>query len=405
LLTLSTLLKINEKTFNKANKVIKDIKELTSSLKSAIKEIALASIWTKLANKGVSNIENILDKLTIFSIKLAENKKIIKEATKTAKNITALTGYLLISSIFLSIEAVVGIPALLGAKFLNTLVDIITPTAQKLAENKKHISKAVTTSALLVTFTGIMSVASLALATIAVTGIPALIGSAFLIGIVSLNVITFKMLNKAKKNIVAGSIVMALMSTSLILYGISLKKITDATKNVSWKQVAIIGTSLLTLALATAVLGIPAVAPFIALGAISLSILSIGLLIYSTALGKMTNATKDLKMKQVLAIGASIVSIGLPVALLGALSIPIALGSVILGTMSFSLYTFAKSLKLINELGSPTKTVNQLLGAMKNVRDFFVENSLKINIVRRAKRYGKIMKPFAETAKRLSKLK
>ena len=343
LLTLSTLLKNNEKTFNKANKVTKDIKELASSLKSAIKEIALASTWTKLANKGVSSINKILDKLTFLSLKLIQNKNNIKEAKKSAKNISVITGNLLISSIFLSM--------------------------------------------------------------LAVTGIPALIGSTLLLGIVSLNIFTFKMLNKSKKSILTGSILMALMGSSLILYGIALKKITDATKNVSWKQVAIIGASLLTLALATAALGIPAVAPFIALGSISLSILSIGLLIYSTALGKMTNATKDLKMKQVLIIGGSILSIGIPVASLGLLSIPITLGSITLGVMSYSLYTFAKSLKLVSNIGSTEKAVQQVLSAMKNVRDFFINNSLKLKVIRSAKRYSKIMKPFSKTANHLSKLK
>ena len=397
----------HEKTFNKANKITKDIKELASSLKNAIKEIALSSSWTKLANKGITNIETTLDKLSDLYIKLIENKNNIKEANKAAQNLSILTGNLFFSSIFLTTMAVTGIPAMLGAGFSRLFVAILMPSIKKLAENNENIIKATKSSLSFVVFTGVMLLASFALTKIAKSGQQALIGSGFLFGIVTINALTFKLISLPffEKSIEKGSILMAKMGASLILYAISLNIITKATKGVTFKQVAIIASTLTIFALATAALGNPVVQAFITPGVSSLALMSLGLLAYSISLSLINKATKDLKFNQILIVGGSILSIGLPVAALGALSPIVALGSLVLGTMSFSLYTFAKSLKMINDIGSTEKSVQQILSSMKTVRDFFIENSLKFKVIRRAKRYSKIMKPFAQTAKYLSKLK
>ena len=406
LLTLSQVLKKNEKIFNSANKVAKDIKELVSSLNKVMKKLFFASLWAKLANNGFTSIKQCIDKLLPLSKKITKNKKDIKEGSKSAMKITALVGNLLITSIFLTIAAVVGVPALLGIKVLSKIINLVIPPTKKLAKNKKQLGEAVASSVLFVAFTGVMAVASLALATIAVTGIPALIGSIFLMGIVKLNIFTFKMINKSKKNIITGSVLMALMGVSLLIYGIALGKITKATEKVTWKQVGIIATTLVFLALATAAIGIPAVAPFIALGAVSMSILSIGLLIFGTALGKLSKATENLKMKQILIVSGSIITLGMSTAMLGMLTIPISLGSITLGMMSMSLYTFSKSLKLISDMGEvPMKTLHQVLNAMKEVRNFFIKNALRIRAIKNAKKYKKMMEPFSKTVEHLTKLK
>ena len=405
IISLSQIIAKNKKDIDTGAKAAKPINELVSSLNKAMRKLAFTSMWAKVASIGIDSIEKTVDKLIPLSKKLSKNKKDIENSKKTAKNITALVGNLLISSIFLTAAAVVGIPAILGAKVISKIIDIIVPAAKKLSRNSKHLGSAVASSLLFVAFTGIMGVASLALASIAVIGIPALIGSAVVMGVVAMNILTFKMLNKAKKNILIGSVMMALMGTSLILYGIALGKITKATENVTWKQVGIIAGTVVVLALATAAIGIPAVAACVALGSLVMPLMSFGIKIFASAIGEVSKATENLKMKQVLTFAGSLLAIGTPIAGLGVLSIPIGLGSLVLGTMSSSLYTFVKSLKIISDMGEvPTKTLNQVLNSMKVVRDFFIKNSLKYKVTKSAKRYKKLFEPLIKSTELLSKL-
>ena len=465
ILSLSRIIKKNEKTFIAANKITKDIKELVSSLTTIMKDLFFASLWSKLANNAIKNIENVFDKIIPFSNKLAKTKKDVDNGAKAAKNITILIGNLLITSIFLTITAVIGIPAILGAKVVGKIIDIIMPSIRELSNNNKHLSKAVASSVLFVAFSGIMSVASLALASVAVTGIPALIGSVFLLGIVAINVVTFKMLKSAQKNILIGSAMMGLMSISLLIYGIALGKITKATENVTWKQVGIIATTLIMLALATAVMGEPTTATFISLGSLTMTLLSAGLIVFGTALGKISKATENLKFKQVLLVAGSILALGLPVAGAGFLSVPITLGSialsalslaltpflktisnvskatenlkmeqldlvtssmsklglavagmsiltvpitlgsVALGTMGSSLFVFVKTLKMINDMGNiPQKEVETVLIIMKTVGNFFKNNALKLKSLAVARMYQQIMIPLGKAITHLSKL-
>jgi hypothetical protein len=406
ILSLSQIIAKNKKDIESGAKAAKPINELVSSLNKAMRKLALTSMFAKVASIGIDSIEKTVDKLIPLSKKLSKNKKDIENSKKSAKNITALVGNLLISSIFLTASAVVGVPAILGAKVISKIIDIIVPAAKKLSRNRKHLGNAVASSLLFVAFTGIMGVASLALTSIAVMGIPALIGSAVVMGVVAMNVFTFKMLSKAKKNIVIGSVMMALMSTSLILYGIALGKITKATENVTWKQVGVIAGTVVVLGLATAAIGIPAVAACVALGSLVMPFMSFGLQIFASTISGVSKAAENIKMKEVLKFAGTMLAFGLPISALGVLSIPIGLGSLVLGTMSSSLYTFVKSLKIISDMGgTPTKALDQVLNSMKVVRNFFIKNSLKISVTKNAKRYKKLIEPLIKSTELLSKLK
>ena len=466
LISISKLLSKNAKIFSEANKTTKDIKELVISLNEIMKELVFATLWAKLANKNIASIENTFNTLIPVAKKLTKNKKDIDDSIKSAKNIIILTGNLLISSIFLTAAAIVSIPALLGAKALAKIIDIIIPATKKLSKNKKYIGDAVLSAISLVAFTGVMTIASLALTAIAIMGVPALIGSAVLLGVVAINIVTFKMISNAKKNIIMGSIIMGIMSASLLLYGIALNKITKATENVTWKQVGIIASTLVILALATAVLGEPTTAVFISLGSLTMSLLSMGLLVFGTALNKISKATENLKMTHVLLVGGSIMALALPVAGIGVLSgpialgsialtalslalipflktltnvskatenldmkqldvvkksmwklglsiaemailtIPITLGSVAIGAMGTSLFVFTKTLKSIKDIGGiPQKEVETTLDIMRLVGDFYKNNPLNFKSLRTSILYQMMMRPFGKVVKHLNKLK
>ena len=346
LIPLSITLKNNKKNFDEALKVSKNITVLAGNLLVTSIFLTIAAGTGLLATFGSKCLSKMIDTITPVAEKLTKNKKNFDEALKVSKNITVLAGNLLVTSIFLTIAAGTGLLATFGSKCLSKMIDTIIPVAEKLTKNNKKFSKAINSALILTAFTGIMTIASLALATIAVTGIPAMIGSVFMAGIVKINLFTFKILSKASETIKKGGKNMAIMGVSLLIFGIALGKISDATKNMSWKQLGMIGTLTVGFGLAIAALGVPTVATFVMLG------------------------------------------------------------SGVLGAMGIALYTFAKSLKLMNDLGKvPTKTLNQVLNAIKKVKDFFIENSIERKVVKQARRYKRMMRPFGNTIKHLAKLK
>ena len=465
ILTISKKLQKNETLFDNAQKIAKNIKELVLALNKVIFKLFSASLFAKFSEKGISNIESIIDKLSSLSKKLIKIKD-IEKGKETAKQMTVLTGNLLVTSIFLTISAVTGgpallgaiilnkmvdkiipvveklsknnkhinksidssilltactglmavtsiilatiavtgIPALLGAIILNKMIDKIIPVVEKLSKNNKHINKAIDSSILLTACTGLMAVTSIILATIAVTGIPALLGSILMVGIVKLNIYTFKLLSKAQKPISKGAIVMSIMSVSLILYGIALKKISDATKNMDFKQIAIITS--ITLILSGTIIGLGYLIIPIGLGSMALGLMGVSLISYGIALKKISDATKSLTMENIVLVSESMLALGKAVAKMAILTVPITLGGVALGIMGVTLYTFVKTLKIISDMNDvPTKKVYQILTAMKLVGNFFKNNKLGLKSVWNANKYKLIMRPFAGTIKHLSKLK
>ena len=405
LLTLSKALQKNEKIFNTARKSSKSIEELSNSLCKAMYKLVFAALWSQLGTTAIGCIEYMIDSLITLAKKLKKSKKYFNDGAKAAKDIRIFVGNLLVTSILLTISLVTIVPALLGSLCLQLLVDTLIPTAKKLSKNNKQVSQAAGTALIFTAFTGLMMISSFFLTKIAENGVMPLLGSIIVLGVVSVSIITFKILNKAKKNVIVGAILMAIMSVSLLLFGIALGKITKATENVTWKQVAIIATTLVMLALATAVMGEPTTASFIMLGSITMSVLSMGLIIFGTALGKIAKATKRLKFKQVALVAGSMMTLGLAVAGMAILTIPIGLGAVALGTMGSALYLFVKSLKMINDMGSvPKKEVNDVISVMRNTGSFFKKNALSFKAIRSAWKYQQIMIPFGKAVQHLVKL-
>ena len=397
-------LNIDKKEFDNITKVINAAPEIVKSLSKIgwrIKFIIKSGTIQKL-NEILVGKNSIL---TIANV-LKENKKSFEEGQKNAKQVTILVGNLLVSSIFLTIAFFTAGSAILGAKLLDKMLNAIIPVVEKLSKSNKQMSKASDAAISFVVCTGLLAISSVFLATIAVTGIPALLGSLLLVGIVKLNVSTFKILSKAQKNIIKGAISMAIMSVSLILYGIALKKIVDATKNVTLKQILMLTTLTAVLVGCVVAMGIPFVFPYILIGSIAMGVLGLSLIAFGKALDKLGKATKNLKMKQILLVAGSMVTLAAAVGGMAIFAIPVAIGSITLGVMGATLRVFVKTLKMISDMGTvPTKEVHQVLNVMKVVGDFFGSNGLSIKAIWRAYKYKSIMRPFAGAIKHLSKLK
>ena len=468
LLSLSHELQKNKNIFIKANKISKDIKELSIELNKAMMKLLFASLKVKNGVNGVKNIESTINKLIYLSEYLVKNKKVIENGIIVAKNITTLagnlvlssifltigatvaapailgaklltkmvdktislakklsknksiidkgakvakdlsiiTGNLVISSIFLTIGATVAVPAMLGAIFLRKMVDIIIPIFKKLSKNNRYIKKAIPSSLGLIVITGCIAVTSLILAKIAkTTGLSAILGSILVLGIVSLNVLAFKMLGKAFTTITKGAISMAVMSLSLLLFSSTLNKIVNTTKNVTFKQVGMIAALTVVLGGSVAVLGIPALFPFILLGSISMSIIGFALRPFAKTLGIITKETKNLKFKDIILITGSMMTLALGISALSFLLVPVLLGNITLKAINKTFGSFVRTLKIIHDMGTiPTKQVNEVLNVMGAVGKFFKENTLKIKTTRSAKRYKKIMNIFSSAVQPLIKL-
>ena len=405
IMIISKSLKKNDKLFAEAAKISNDIKELLSSLKKTLRSLFFASLWSKVASFGIESIDSTVDKILTLSKKLSKNEKDIKTGTKNAKKITALIGNLLVTSIFLTAAVVTGLPALLGALFLKLMVNIIIPIAKKLSKNKKHIGKAIVSALGLVAFTGLMAITSLLLKSIAKTGLDALLGSVLMFGIVLVNVFTFKILSKTLKTIIIGAIGMLIMSLSLMVFSSTVKKITDATKGVTFKQVAVIAAMTLVLAGSVMLLGIPALFPFILMGSISMGIMGFALRPFAKSLSIIAKATKTLKMKHIGLVAGAMMTLGLGIAAMALLLIPVGLGALTINAMSRPLLRFVTTLKIISEMQTvPLKQLRQVLQGMRMVGNFFKGNKLKLKAIWNAAKYNRIMPPFISATYALSAL-
>ena len=347
ILTISKTLLKNEKGFIKANSAAKNLKELTTSLNKAMIKMIITSFLSRMiSDKSIQAIEKMLNNLTNIARKLSKEKNVINKGVEASKQVTILVSNLFATSMLLTTSIAPALLGSIGALSLKLMIETTMWSINTLSKNKKSIETSTKSAKALAVFAGQMAITSFMFATIAVTGIPAIAGMLLMKGILWLSKKMFKTLDKSKVSITKGAIVMLLMGGSLILYGIALKKISEATKGMEWKQFGMIAALTGTFAVAIAALGIPIVAGFVALGSITL------------------------------------------------------------GVMGLSLLTFSKSLKMINDMGNiPSKPLQQVLDTMNMVKNFFVENALDRKAIKNARRYKRMLRPFGNTIKHLAKLK
>jgi hypothetical protein len=527
LLNVAKSLQKNEKTFNAAANSAKNIKELVSSLNRAMWKLILSALLSKVATFGINSLEILLDKMLPLCKKLTKNQDSIDKATKVAKNVTTLVGKLLVTSIyltlaiftglpamvgtlflneitdrvvsiaksliknknnidkgakeaskitvlignllitsvFLTVALVTGLPAILGALMLKAMVSVIIPIIKKLSKSNKNIAKGILASLGILAFTGIMAITSLILSQVAKVGAQALLGSLVLLGITVVNVIIFAILGMAKNFITKGAGVMILMSLALIFYGISLGILVKATKDLSFKQIGVLALVTVLFGGIMAVLGIPVVAGFVALGALVMGLMGLALLPYAFSISLVAKAVKDIDLKQMSVAALSIVILGgataaigalLPLIVLGSLSlfamalalppfiktldqieklknlkmkqiltvvgamgtlalgisgmaiflIPVGLGAATLYAMAKPLSSFVGTLKILSDMGTvPMKQVKDTIAAMKIIAKFFKKNALSWKASLNANAYNRIMGPLNRAAKSLVKIK
>ena len=116
---------------------------------------------------------------------------------------------------------------------------------------------------------------SMILVGIAALSIPAMLGALLMRGVVWLLIGTFKLLNKSRRTVLKGSLVLLLMSTSIIAFGLGLGLMTKVVKDITLKDVGLMIASIAGVGLAVAGIGLLSIP--IALGGAAMLLLSASL--------------------------------------------------------------------------------------------------------------------------------
>jgi hypothetical protein len=428
-------------------------------------KLLFAALFAKIAEFGVKSLDALVNKIIPLATKLEQNKKTIEEGEKAAKQISTLTGRLLLSAIYLTLSIAFIIPAAIGAFFLKILVEkLLIPLATTLSDNHQQIKNASKSALTIAAFTGLMMVTTLFLTVIAKNSLEALLGAAVLIGVVYLCNIAFQTLSTNQQQIYDGALALLAMSGALIVFGFSLGIIINATKDVTFEQVGAIALLTLLFGVTVGILG--SIYETVLWGSLVLAVMGISLLVFAPALERICKATKEVTFEQVGVIASIIGALALEVAALGLLWLPMVAGSAVLGIMTASLtpfsitlerickatkdlteddinlvsnsmsilgngiasmswltlpiqmgavaiqsmgialYPFVSMLKVLSEIETvPTDSIDDVLSALDKVSSYFKNNSLSFKTIWAAENYMYIMPPFISCVRSLAILK
>ena len=298
----------------------------------------------------------------------------------------------------LSKVAIFAIPAKLG---LNVIEKLFLGSKRKpggllavfreVDKNKKTIKSGSKSMKEILAATGAMFLTSILLSGLAVTGVPAMLGALAMKGIVWIMKGTFEILNKAKKNALQGSLVLLIMSSSLITFALGLGLMVNAVKGMKWKDFGMMMASIAAISAVFAVIGIPAVTALIGLGSIAVLAMGASLLLFSIGLAKTINALKGTDWDEFNEMSKSIWKLGLEISKVGALSIPIGLGSSALILMGGSLFLFGGAIKSWMKLSNIQPALDNIKNAVKSVKDV-VKDRFDMKSVRQLRKVGRTLK-------------
>ena len=298
----------------------------------------------------------------------------------------------------LSKVAIFAIPAKLG---LNVIEKLFLGSKRKpggllavfreVDNNKKIIKSGDKSMKEILAATGAMFLTSILLSGLAVTGVPAMLGALAMKGIVWIMKGTFEILNKAKKNALQGSLVLLIMSSSLITFALGLGLMVNAVKGMKWKDFGMMMASIAAISAVFAVIGIPAVTALIGLGSIAVLAMGASLLLFSIGLAKTINALKGTDWDEFNEMSKSIWKLGLEISKVGALSIPIGLGSSALILMGGSLFLFGGAIKSWMKLSNIQPALDNIKNAVKSVKDV-VKDRFDMKSVRQLRKVGRTLK-------------
>ena len=154
------------------------------------------------------------------------------------------------------------------------------------------------------------------------------------------------LLGKLKQSIKVGTESMIMLAAGITTIGIGLGVLFGLTRNVDWKQMAIVGTSVLGFGLIAATFG--KFTNSIRSGSLAMVFLSAGVLTMGLGLGVLFGLTKDINWEQMAMVGTSIAALGLMTVGIGALNKSglVLQGAIGMGLMGIALIPFGLALKI-----------------------------------------------------------
>lgn len=271
--------------------------------------------------------------------------------------------------------AVFAKPAKLGAKVIEKIFlgskkkpGGLLHVFRELHRHQRQIKKGKKLAKSILVAAGSLFLTAILLTGIAALAIPALLGALALKGIIWLLTGTFKLLRKATKNVLLGSLVLLVMSASVITFALGLGFMVKAVKDMKWKDFGMMMASIGAIGVVLAVLGIPPVAALIALGSVALLVAGAALIVFGLGLRKTVDSVKGMKWKDLGMMMANIGAIGVAMAGFGIMSFLILPGSIALLTTGLALGTFAKSIKEWMDMKNIKPALTNIKIAVKSVR-------------------------------------
>ncbi len=255
-----------------------------------LKEIKLKDfLFAKKKIKLITNITSKFKKL----FRGFKNKEEAEATMNFAQSSTELMKKL-------SKVAIIAIPARIGAKAIEKIflggkkTGGLLAVFRKVAEHKKVIKTGRKSIKDIFKATSTMFLTSIILTGIAVASIPAMLGALAMKGIIWLMIGTFKLLNKSKKSVAKGSLVLLVMSASIITFALGLGLMVKAVKGMKLKDVGLMIASIAGIGLTVAGIGLLAVP--IAIGSASLLLLgaSLGILALTLNYWKTLDTKKSM---------------------------------------------------------------------------------------------------------------
>jgi hypothetical protein len=194
------------------------------------------------------------------------------------------------------------------------------------------------------------------------------------------------------------------MSVALIIYGTALGKLTKATENVTGDQISLIASSMWKLGSSVAGMGV--LSPFIAIGSFVIVAMSAALMPFAKVLGKIQKATKDLKDKNITTVTDAMWKFAGEISLLSFITPAVVYGSRAVRAMAKPLLIFVSALKKISDMGTiPVSKIDDVLSAMTKIKDYFKnkKNRLDSEVHESVMAYAIMMRPLMGIAHMLVK--
>ena len=371
------------------------IKRTGKAVMTFMAETALAGILTPVALIGAAGF--LLTGLLVSSgVKLVIN---VLQAGKGIKNplrgiekmgLAVLT--FMASMVLVTVLAPV---ASIGATIALGLLTATTTVFSKLGnkKNTKNIRNAVINIALMslgfVVFSGAFTLSALMVRSFIQSGeatdnITALVATVGLFGLMLGSMYVMKTIGKGMTQVAKGTLGVALMGIGLIVFGFGVKTAMSAVSGMDWGDMFKLPVLLATFGVEFAILGVPVVAGFVALGsgaAIAMGVgivgFSLGLRLGLAAISGVDEDDRNWLMKSLGLFGAEF-------SLLGLASLPIALGAGALTLLSASVMTFGTSLGVFKAVGLEEEDVNVISMAIDRVPKAIKDSEIGLKVAAKA---------------------